>query len=150
MTGNLDEVWSRLLLINKSLTKERKETVLQDWGTRQTDRGAQAGYWSCWKISGCRRAYLPYKEKRRTKATIASRSRTFPLARLILQNSPNLEVEAQKFTRETFSQLKPSFNWCSGIFWQRLFQRIPNCGPSPIKKFTVALMTSTQGWKLGS
>ena len=46
--------------------------------------------------------YLPYKEKRRTKATIAREAGLFPLARLILQNSPNLKAEAEKLTSEAF------------------------------------------------
>ncbi len=46
--------------------------------------------------------YLPYKEKRRTKATIAREAGLFPLARLILQNKPSLEVEAANFITEGF------------------------------------------------
>lgn len=46
--------------------------------------------------------YLPYKEKRRTKATIAREAGLFPLARLILQNLPDLEKEAQTFVCEGF------------------------------------------------
>ncbi len=46
--------------------------------------------------------YLPYKEKRRTKATVAREAGLFPLARLILQNSSNLKDEAEKLISEAF------------------------------------------------
>lgn len=46
--------------------------------------------------------YLPYKEKRRTKATIAREAGLFPLARLILQNKASLEEEAQAFVCDGF------------------------------------------------
>ena len=42
------------------------------------------------KLADVEELYLPYKEKRRTKATIAREAGLFPLARRILQNSPCL------------------------------------------------------------
>ena len=42
------------------------------------------------------------RKKRRTKATIAREAGLFPLARLILQNKPSLEVEAANFITEGF------------------------------------------------
>ena len=54
------------------------------------------------KLADVEELYLPYKEKRRTKATIAREAGLFPLARLILQNAANLQEEATALTSETF------------------------------------------------
>lgn len=106
MTGNLDEVAIKAIIDrDKSLTAlaERKETVLakiEEQGklTEALKRAIEAAE----KLADVEELYLPYKEKRRTKATIAREAGLFPLARLILQNSPDLEAEAQKFTCEAF------------------------------------------------
>ena len=106
MTGNLDEVAIKAIIDrDKSLTAlaERKETVLakiEEQGklTEALKQAIEAAE----KLADVEELYLPYKEKRRTKATIAREAGLFPLARLILQNSPDLEVEAQKFTCEAF------------------------------------------------
>ena len=106
MTGNLDEVAIKAIIDrDKSLTAlaERKETVLakiEEQGklTEALKQAIEAAE----KLADVEELYLPYKEKRRTKATIAREAGLFPLARLILQNSPDLEAEAQKFTCEAF------------------------------------------------
>ncbi|MDU1741711.1 MAG: Tex-like N-terminal domain-containing protein, partial [Streptococcus lutetiensis] len=54
------------------------------------------------KLADVEELYLPYKEKRRTKATIAREAGLFPLARLILQNKASLEEEAQAFVCDGF------------------------------------------------
>ena len=82
---------------------ERKETVLakiEEQGklTEALKQAIEAAE----KLADVEELYLPYKEKRRTKATIAREAGLFLLARLILQNSPDLEAEAQKFTCEAF------------------------------------------------
>lgn len=106
MTGNLDEVAIKAIIDrDKSLTAlaERKETVLakiEEQG-KLTEALMQA-IEAAEKLADVEELYLPYKEKRRTKATIAREAGLFPLARLILQNSPDLEAEAQKFTCEAF------------------------------------------------
>ena len=55
------------------------------------------------KLTEVEDLYLPYKEKRRTKATIAKENGLFPLAQLIVKNSANLEEEAEKFVNENFT-----------------------------------------------
>ena len=106
MTGNLDEVAIKAIIDrDKSLTAlaERKETVLakiEEQG-KLTEALKQA-IGAAEKLADVEELYLPYKEKRRTKATIAREAGLFPLARLILQNSPDLEAEARKFTCEAF------------------------------------------------
>lgn len=106
MTGNLDEVEIKAIIdLDKSLTNlaERKATVLakiEEQG-KLTDQ-LRAEIEAAEKLADVEELYLPYKEKRRTKATIARENGLFPLARLILQDAPNLQAEAEKLTNETF------------------------------------------------
>ena len=106
MTGNLDEVEIKAILdLDKSLTnlRERKATVLakiEEQG-KLTDK-LRAAIEAAEKLADVEELYLPYKEKRRTKATIAREAGLFPLARLILQNATNLQEEATALTSEAF------------------------------------------------
>lgn len=106
MTGNLDEVEIKAILdLDKSLTnlKERKQTVLakiEEQG-KLTDK-LRAAIEAAEKLADVEELYLPYKEKRQTKATIARAAGLFPLARLILQNVSNLQEEAIGLTSEAF------------------------------------------------
>lgn len=106
MTGNLDEVEIKSIIdLDKNLTAlaERKATVLakiegQDKLTAELQEAIEAAS----KLADVEELYLPYKEKRRTKATIARENGLFPLARLILQNVSDLEKQAETFVNETF------------------------------------------------
>ena len=106
MTGNLDEVQIKAIIdLDKSMTAlaERKATVLskiEEQGklTAELKKVIEAAE----KLADVEELYLPYKEKRRTKATIAREAGLFPLARLILQNKTSLEKEAQAFICDGF------------------------------------------------
>lgn len=106
MTGNLDEVQIKTIIdLDKSMTAlaERKATVLskiEEQGklTAELKKAIEAAE----KLADIEELYLPYKEKRRTKATIAREAGLFPLARLILQNKASLEEEAQAFVCDGF------------------------------------------------
>lgn len=106
MTGNLDEVQIKSIIdLDKSMTAlaERKVTVLakiQEQGKLTAE--LQKAIETAEKLADVEELYLPYKEKRRTKATIAREAGLFPLARLILQNKASLEKEAQAFVTEGF------------------------------------------------
>lgn len=106
MTGNLDEVQIKSIIdLDKSMTalEERKATVLakiQEQGKLTAE--LQKAIETAEKLADVEELYLPYKEKRRTKATIAREAGLFPLARLILQNKASLEKEAQAFVTESF------------------------------------------------
>ena len=106
MTGNLDEVEIKEIIdLDKSMTAlaERKATVLakiEEQG-KLTD-ALRSEIEAAEKLADVEELYLPYKEKRRTKATIAREAGLFPLARLILQDSSNLKEEAEKLTSEAF------------------------------------------------
>ncbi|HEM3144635.1 TPA: RNA-binding transcriptional accessory protein [Streptococcus suis] len=106
MTGNLDEVVIKSIIDrDKALTAlaDRKATVLakiEEQG-KLTDQLRQA-IEEAEKLADVEELYLPYKEKRRTKATVAREAGLFPLARLILQNVADLEEQAADFICEGF------------------------------------------------
>ncbi|WP_251712197.1 Tex family protein [Lactococcus ileimucosae] len=106
VTGSLDEVEiKKIINENDSLTKlaDRKTAVLskiEEQG-KLTDQ-LKAQIQAAQKLSEVEDLYLPYKEKRRTKATIAKENGLFPLAQLIVKNAANIEEEAESFTNENF------------------------------------------------
>ncbi|MGT2958764.1 RNA-binding transcriptional accessory protein [Streptococcus bovimastitidis] len=106
VTGNLDEVTIKAIIDQeKALSNlaDRKETVLakiQEQG--KLSESLKASILAAEKLADVEELYLPYKEKRRTKATIAREAGLFPLARLILQNAHNLQDEAENFICEGF------------------------------------------------
>ena len=106
MTGNLDEVEIKAIIdLDKSMTAlaERKATVLAKIEEQGKLTGAlRSEIEAAEKLADVEELYLPYKEKRRTKATIAREAGLFPLARLILQDAANLLEEAEKLTSEAF------------------------------------------------
>nr|UKS67841.1 RNA-binding transcriptional accessory protein [Lactococcus garvieae] len=107
VTGSLDEVEIKKIIDeNDSLTKllDRKTAVLskiEEQG-KLTDQ-LRAQIKAAEKLSEVEDLYLPYKEKRRTKATVAKENGLFPLAQLIVKNTTNLEEEAEKYTSEPFA-----------------------------------------------
>lgn len=106
-TGSLDEVEIKKIIDEDNLlTKlsERKTAVLskiEELG-KLTD-SLKAQILAAEKLTEVEDLYLPYKEKRRTKATIAKENGLFPLAQLIVKNPANLEEEAEKFVNENFT-----------------------------------------------
>lgn len=106
MTGNLDEVEIKSIIdLDKNLTAlaERKATVLAKIeGQGKLTAELQEAIEAASKLADVEELYLPYKEKRRTKATIARKNGLFPLARLILQNVSDLEKQAETFVNKTF------------------------------------------------
>ncbi|AYG02000.1 Tex family protein [Lactococcus allomyrinae] len=105
-TGSLDEVEiKRIIDENDLLTKltERKLSVLtkiEEQG-KLTDKLKQQ-IETAEKLSEVEDLYLPYKEKRRTKATIAKENGLFPLAQLIVRNAADVEEQAKNFVNELF------------------------------------------------
>ncbi len=128
VTGNLDEVVIKAIIdLDKSLTalRDRKATVIakiEEQG-KLTDTLRQA-IESAEKLADVEELYLPYKEKRRTKAMIAREAGLFPLARLILQNLPNLEKEAENFINETFKTPKDALQGAVDILVEALSEDV--------------------------
>ena len=106
-TGSLDEVEIKKIIDEDNLlTKlsERKTAVLskiEELG-KLTD-SLKTQILAAEKLTEVEDLYLPYKEKRRTKATIAKENGLFPLAQLIVKNAANLDEEAEKFVNENFT-----------------------------------------------
>lgn len=104
VTGNLDEVAIKAILdLDKSLTNlaERKASVLakiEEQGKLTPD--LEAAIKGADKLADVEELYLPYKEKRRTKATIAREQGLADLTRLILLNDPQLLSKAQNFVSD--------------------------------------------------
>ena len=128
MTGSLDEVAIKAIIdLDKSLTNlnDRKEVVLskiQEQGklTKELEEAILAAE----KLADVEELYLPYKEKRRTKATIAREAGLFPLARLILQNVTDLEKEAEKFVCEGFATGKEALAGAVDILVEALSEDV--------------------------
>ena len=113
-TGNLDEVAIKAIIdMDKSLTAlaDRKETVLakiEELG--KLTPALKEAIEQTEKLADVEELYLPYKEKRRTKATIAREAGLFPLARMILQDQKDLETAAEEFLSEGFPTVKDAIS----------------------------------------
>lgn len=113
-TGNLDEVAIKAIIdMDKSLTAlaDRKETVLakiEELG--KLTPALKEAIEQAEKLADVEELYLPYKEKRRTKATIARGAGLFPLARMILQDQKDLETAAEEFLSEAFPTVKDAIS----------------------------------------
>ena len=113
-TGNLDEVAIKAIIdMDKSLTAlaDRKETVLakiEELG--KLTPALKEAIEQAEKLADVEELYLPYKEKRRTKATIAREAGLFPLARMILQDQKDLERVAEEFLSEAFPTVKDALS----------------------------------------
>ena len=112
-TGNLDEVAIKAIIdMDKSLTAlaDRKETVLakiEELG--KLTPALKEAIEQAEKLADVE-VYLPYKEKRRTKATNAREAGLFPLARMILQDQKDLETAAEEFLSEGFPTVKDAIS----------------------------------------
>lgn len=123
-TGHLDEVAIKSIIDqHKSLTAlaERKEAVLSKINelgklTPELEEAIHAAT----KLAEVEELYLPYKEKRRTKATIAREAGLLGLARLILQNLPTLETEAEAFLTEGFETVDKALSGACDILVEAL------------------------------
>lgn len=113
-TGNLDEVAIKAIIdMDKSLTAlaDRKETVLakiEELG--KLTPALKEAIEQAEKLADVEELYLPYKEKRRTKATIAREAGLFSLARMILQDQKDLETAAEEFLSEGFPTVKDAIS----------------------------------------
>ena len=113
-TGNLDEVAIKAIIdMDKSLTAlaDRKEPVLakiEELG--KLTPVLKEAIEQAEKLADVEELYLPYKEKRRTKATIAREAGLFPLARMILQDQKDLETAAEEFLSEGFPTVKDAIS----------------------------------------
>ncbi|MFC4653318.1 Tex family protein [Lactococcus nasutitermitis] len=129
ITGTLDEVEIKKIIDeNESLTKlsERKLTVLSKIseagkltdGLRQQIEVAE-------KLSEVEDLYLPYKEKRRTKATIARENGLFDLSQMIVKNVSDLTNEAEKFVNEKVENAEAAISGAMDILIEMISEAAP-------------------------
>lgn len=128
MTGSLDEVQIKEIIdSHNQLEKldDRKATVLakiEEQGKLTDELRAQIE--ASEKLQEVEDLYLPYKEKRRTKATIARENGLFPLAKLIMQNDPNIEDEAEKFVNENVKDGKTALDGALAILSEAISEDV--------------------------
>ncbi|GAX03276.1 transcription accessory protein [Secundilactobacillus pentosiphilus] len=105
MTGNLDEVEIREIQdeANRiSKLQQRKQEVLKQISEQgKLTAKLSAAINAATQMQQVEDLYLPYKQKRRTKATIAKEAGLFPLAQWVLQfNHEPVETVADKYINE--------------------------------------------------
>lgn len=146
-TGNLDEVAIKAIIdMDKSLTAlaDRKETVLakiEELG--KLTPALKEAIEQAEKLADVEELYLPYKEKRRTKATIAREAGLFPLARMILQDQKDLETAAEEFLFEGFLTVKDAISGAIDILVEAIAEdpQLRNLAYQEIRKHS--LITSS-------
>lgn len=146
-TGNLDEVAIKAIIdMDKSLTAlaDRKETVLakiEELG--KLTPALKEAIEQAEKLADVEELYLPYKEKRRTKATIAREAGLFPLARMILQDQKDLEIAAEGFLSEAFPTVKDVISGAIDILVEAIAEdpQLRNLTYQEIRKYS--LITSS-------
>jgi len=105
MTGDLDEVQIQLIQDEAKFQKEfseRKTLVIKTIteAGKMTDE-LQLAIDNCITFSQLEDIYLPYKPKRKTRATIAKEKGLEPLAHILMnQNTNQIEDEARKFVND--------------------------------------------------
>jgi len=102
MTGSLDEV--AIAAISQELKKVRQLIIRKEYIINTIDEqgkltsALRTTIQNCWEETLLEDIYLPYKKKRKTKATIAKDRGLEPLAQNIIdQRSRNLRSEAKAF-----------------------------------------------------
>lgn len=127
-TGNLDEVAIKAIIDrDKALTAlaERKTAVLAKIeALGKLTPELSAAITAATKLADVEELYLPYKEKRRTKAMIAREAGLFPLARLILQNLPDLEQQATTYLTEGFETADKALSGACDILAEALAEDV--------------------------
>ncbi|GAB2028155.1 Tex family protein [Lactovum odontotermitis] len=131
MTGSLDELQIKGVIDeNDSLTKlaDRKAVVLTkiDEQGKLTD-SLRASIEAAAKLSEVEELYLPYKEKRRTKATIAREAGLFDLSQMMVKNPSrqSLEAEAGKCLSEAFPTVEKAIQGAIDILSEMISEAVP-------------------------
>ncbi|MDR2977552.1 MAG: RNA-binding transcriptional accessory protein [Streptococcaceae bacterium] len=130
VTGSLDEVQIKAIIDeNESMTKlaDRKTAVL----TKIEEQGKltdslKASIEAADKLSEVEDLYLPYKEKRRTKATIARENGLFDLSQMMVKNPPkNINELAEKFLCEAFPTVEKVLQGAVDILSEMISEASP-------------------------
>lgn len=119
MTGSLDEV--AILKIKDKFQKlteleKRKESILssiEEQGKLTEELKVLIA--NTFDSSELEDIYLPYKQKRKTKATIAKEKGLEPLAKMIIKEFDNIEQEIRKFISKDVSNEDEAINGAKDI-----------------------------------
>ncbi|WEV60891.1 Tex family protein [Streptococcaceae bacterium ESL0729] len=128
MTGSLDEVEIKKIIDTHAQLErllDRKKTVLsiiEKQGKLTDDLRKKIEVAE--KIQEVEDLYLPYKEKRRTKATIARENGLFPLAKLIMQNASNIEEQAESFINDKVKTAKAALDGALAILSEAISEDV--------------------------
>ena len=129
MTGSLDEVQIKAIIDeNESLTKlaDRKTTVLSKIEEQgKLTAGLKKQISAAEKLSEVEELYLPYKEKRRTKATIARENGLMPLADQMVKNVQDIEKQAVNYINETFTTTDKAISGALDILIEMIAEAAP-------------------------
>ena len=119
-TGGLDEVQiTRIADMNEKLKElvKRKETIIKtitEQG-KMTDE-LQKRIDDCWDSTELEDIYLPFRPKRRTRASVAKEQGLEPLATLLLmQREPNPKQAAQRFVKGDVSDVDAALKGAQDI-----------------------------------
>jgi len=120
VTGNLDEVAIGNVVEEIKYFSEldkRKETVLKTIeGLGKLTPDLKQRIEDCYDATALEDLYLPYKPKRKTRATQAMEKGLEPLAKLIFeQSNTNLEEEANKYINENVKDVKEALQGARDI-----------------------------------
>lgn len=118
-TGNLNEdqireVYKEFESANK-LEKKKEETIkkIDEKGMLTEELVSKIN--SCSKIQEVEDVYLPFKEKKKTKATEAIKKGLEPLAKYILELNDNIKEEAKKYLNEEVKNIEEAIEGAQHI-----------------------------------
>jgi protein Tex len=119
-TGGLDEVQVediRLLSLKFKEIEKRKETIIAsitEQGKMTPELLAKLN--KCFDMSQLEDIYLPYKQKRKTKATVAIEKGLEPLAKIIFeQKTPGIQEIARKYINAQVLTIKEAIDGAKDI-----------------------------------
>ncbi len=133
-TGNLDEVLIHSVIEQVKFFTElakRKETItktIEDLGKMNPDLKKRID--DCVSSSELEDIYLPYKPKRKTKATAAIEKGLEPLAKMLFEQTPlDIEDEAGRFINELVKSSREALQGARDIIaeWLAEDERARNC-----------------------
>lgn len=119
-TGSLDEVQIESVKYAKEKMEEllkRKDTILKTIQEQELlTNDLQKRIEDCFDPTELEDIYLPYKPKRRTRASIAREKGLEPLAKIIMnQNEPDLERKAHSFINESVESVDDALSGARDI-----------------------------------
>lgn len=125
ITGSLDEVAvGAIKELYEDLTElqNRKSTILNSLESSENlTLELKERIINCWDSATLEDIYLPYKPKRRTKATVAKELGLEPLANIIMaQNTPNLERLAMRFVADKVATVQDAITGACDIVAERV------------------------------